>query len=176
MYSECQTGLRVDNGSMLRDKNLIPLSHQHQHALAMCVRLDRALAPGNADLSAWQEEMVSIWKSEIRFHFEAEEKMLFPAAEKYDSLQPLVKRLLSEHLTLRGFFTRAQTRCLDVADLKAFVETLSQHIRTEERQLFEECQRQMPADELARTGAAMEEYFANCGMPGKSCALPSKRE
>src|SRR5919197_5981937 len=25
----------VDNGGMLRDKNLIPLSHQHQHALAM---------------------------------------------------------------------------------------------------------------------------------------------
>ena len=28
---------------MLRDRNLIPLSHQHQHALALCVRLDRAL-------------------------------------------------------------------------------------------------------------------------------------
>ena len=165
----------VDNGSMLRDKNLIPLSHQHQHTLAMCVRLDRALAQGNADLSAWQEEMVSIWESEIRFHFEAEEKILFPAAEKFDSLQALVRRLLSEHLTLRDFFTRAQTRSLDAADLKAFGETLSRHIRTEERQLFEECQRQMPAEEMARTGAAMDDYFANSGMPGASCALPSKK-
>ena len=27
---------------MLRDKSLIPLSHQHQRALALCVRIDRA--------------------------------------------------------------------------------------------------------------------------------------
>ncbi len=158
---------------MLRDKNLIPLSHQHQHALAMCVRLDRALAKGDADLNAWQKEMVGMWESEIRFHFEAEEKVLFPAAEKYARLRPLVKQLLAEHGTLRGFFARAKTRRLDAAALKAFCETLSQHIRTEERQLFEECQRHMPAGEMARAGAAMEEYFANCGMLGASCALPS---
>lgn len=159
---------------MLRDKNLIPLSHQHQHALAMCVRLDRALAKGDADLNAWQEEIASMWESEIRFHFEAEEKILFPAADKYASLQPLVRRLLSEHGTLRDGFAQAKMRSLDAAGLKNFGETLSQHIRTEERQLFEECQRQMPAEEIAGTGAAMEEYFANCGMPGESCALPGK--
>jgi len=161
---------------MLRDKNLIPLSHQHQHALAMCVRLDRALARGDADLNAWQDEMVSIWKAEICFHFQAEEKILFPAAETYALLKALVKRLLSEHATLRDFFSQAQMRRLQAADLKIFAETLSQHIRTEERQLFEQCQRQMSADEMARTGAAMEDYFVNCGMPGASCALPVKRK
>jgi len=158
---------------MLRDKNLIPLSHQHQHALAMCVRLDRALAKGDADLNAWQEEIAGIWESEIRFHFEAEQKILFPAAEKYASLRPLVKQLLSEHATLRGFFARAQTRRLDATALKTFVETLAHHIRTEERELFEGCQRQMPAAEMALTGAAMDDYFGQSGMPGASCALPS---
>jgi hemerythrin-like domain-containing protein len=161
---------------MLRDKNLIPLSHHHQHALAMGVRLDRALARGDADLHAWQEEMVSIWEGEIRFHFQAEEQVLFPAAAKYASLAALVQQLLSEHATLRDFFARAQARRLQAADLKSFAATLSQHIRTEERQLFEECQRQMSAAEMARTGAAMEDYFANCGMPGKSCALPFNRK
>jgi len=161
---------------MLRDKNLIPLSHQHQHALAMCVRLDRALARGDADLNAWQDEIVSMWEREIRFHFQAEEKILFPAAERYALQGALVKHLLSEHATLRDFFSRAQARRLQAADLKIFAETLSQHIRTEERQLFEECQRQMSADEMARTGAAMEDDFANCGMPGASCALPLKRK
>ena len=160
---------------MLRDKNLIPLSHQHQHALAMCVRLERALAKGSVDLIAWQQEIASIWESEIHYHFEAEEKILFPAADKYASLKPLVKQLLSEHGTLRDFFTRAQAGRLDAAALKTFGETLSQHIRTEERQLFEECQRLMPAGEMARTGAAMDDYFAKSGMPGASCALPSRR-
>jgi hemerythrin-like domain-containing protein len=158
---------------MLRDKNLIPLSHQHQHALAMCVRLDRALAKGDADLDAWQEEIAGIWQSEIRFHFEAEEKFLFPEADKHASLRPLVKQLLAEHDILRDFFARAKARRLDAAAIKTFGETLSQHIRTEERQLFEECQRHMPAGEMARTGAAMQEYFAKSGILGASCALPS---
>ncbi|MGO9208629.1 MAG: hemerythrin domain-containing protein [Terriglobales bacterium] len=163
---------------MLRDKNLIPLSHQHQHALAMCVRLDRALVKGDANLDAWQEEIAGMWESEIRFHFEAEEKVLFPAADKYASLRPLVKQLLSEHATLRDFFARATARSLDAAALKTFVETLAQHIRAEERQLFEECQRQMPVAEMARAGAAMDDYFAKSGMPGASCALlsASKKE
>jgi len=141
--------------------------------LAMCVRLDRALAKGEADLNAWQEEVAGIWESEIRFHFEAEEKVLFPVAEKYASLRLLVKQLNSEHATLRGFFARAQTRRLDAAGLKTFVETLAHHIRTEERELFEECQRQMPAAEMALAGAAMDDYFAKSGMPGASCTLPS---
>jgi len=139
----------------------------------MCVRLDRALAKGDADLNAWQEEIAGMWESEIRFHFEAEEKVLFPAADKYASLRPLVKQLLSQHGTLRGFCARAQTRRLDAATLQTFVETLAQHIRTEERELFEECQRQMPPAEMARAGAAMDAYFAKSGMPGASCALPS---
>jgi len=45
---------------MLRDKNLIPLSHQHQHALALCVRLDRALQAGEVDAEAWQAEIQQI--------------------------------------------------------------------------------------------------------------------
>jgi hemerythrin-like domain-containing protein len=160
---------------MLRDKNLIPLSHQHQHALAMCVRLDRALATGNADLSAWQEEIVRAYETEIRLHFEAEENVLFPAAEKYADLQPLIKQLLSEHGTLRGFFARAERRHLDAASLKTFGETLAQHIRIEERQLFEECQQHMSAQEIANVGAALDHYFANSGMPGPSCELPRDR-
>ena len=38
---------------MLRDKCLIPLSRQHQHALALCVRIERASPVHKADLAAW---------------------------------------------------------------------------------------------------------------------------
>ena len=157
---------------MLRDKNLIPLSHQHQHALAMCVRLDRSLAKGNADLASWQEEITGIWKNEIRFHFQAEEKVLFPAAQKFVALQQLIKELLSQHETLCAFFNRAATGKLSETDLKAFGARLSQHIRIEEREFFEECQRLMSADEISRVGAEMNEYFRHSGMPGAACTLP----
>ncbi len=67
---------------MLRDKNLIPLSHQHQHCLALCVRLDRAIQAGDVDLEAWQAEIQQIFEQEITFHFAAEENELFPAAAR----------------------------------------------------------------------------------------------
>ncbi|MBV9086316.1 MAG: hemerythrin domain-containing protein [Acidobacteriaceae bacterium] len=156
---------------MLRDRNLIPLSHQHQHALALCVRITRAVESGSADLDAFQAEMATIMRDEIDYHFRAEEKILFPAAERFPSLLELVKHLRSEHGTLRGFFARAEMRKLDGRALKAFAETLSQHIRREERELFEGSQQVMSAEELERLGNAIDEFFRSSGMPGASCAL-----
>ena len=65
---------------MLRNPNLIPLSRQHQHALALCVRLDRANQAGAIDLDAWQAEIQQQFESEIAIHFAAEEKKLFPGS------------------------------------------------------------------------------------------------
>ena len=42
---------------MLRDPSLIQLSRQHHNALALCVRLERALRAGAMDLGAWQLEV-----------------------------------------------------------------------------------------------------------------------
>src|SRR5581483_1022280 len=150
---------------MLRDRNLIPLSHQHQHALALCVRITRALQAGPVDMEQWQAELTAIMRDEIDYHFRAEEKILFPAAERVATLFPLVKHLRSEHGTLRGLFAKAEIRKLDSSDLKTLAETLSQHIRTEERELFEQCQQLLPHGELDRLGSEMDDYFRTSGMP-----------
>src|ERR1700730_15796072 len=97
------------------DKNLIPLSHQHQHCLALCVRLDRALQVGDVDLEAWQAEIQQMFEQEIAFHFAAEEKELCPVAAKIPELQPLVQELLTGHAMLRNFFSRASARTLHAA-------------------------------------------------------------
>ena len=159
---------------MLRDRNLIPLSRQHQHALALCVRLERDLASGARapeQLTAWQTEIEQLFQSEIRYHFEAEEKLLFPVARRQAGLRILVDELLAEHVRLRALVQQAAARSLDAAGLGRFAEILSGHIRKEERHLFEPCQTLVPADELERVGAAMEEYFQGSGMPEASCAL-----
>ena len=153
---------------MLRDQNLIPLSHQHQHALALCVRIERSLKAGGA-ADEWHGEVAHIFDTEIRYHFAAEEKVLFPASEKYEPLKSLIKHLLSEHGTLRCFFSMAGARKLDVAQLTTFHQTLSQHIRTEERDLFEQIQALMSAAEMDSLGAAMMRYFETSGMPGPAC-------
>ncbi len=159
---------------MLRDRNLIPLSRQHQHALALCVRLERGLnsgAPTAQQLAAWQAEIEQIFRDEIRSHFEAEEKLLFPAARRQADLRILVDELLAEHVRLRALTQQAAARSLEAEGLQRFAETLSAHIRKEERQLFESCQAQVPAAEMERLGAAMDDYFQSSGMPEASCAL-----
>jgi len=163
---------------MLRDKNLIPLSHQHQHVLAMCVRLDRALQAGEVDLEAWQAEIQQQFEQEIAFHFAAEEKELFPAATQFPDLKDLVQELLSEHTTLREFFAGAAVRSLQTQNLQVFVETLAQHIRKEERQLFEGLQGLMNPEQLAMLGtalgAALKDVSQICILPNAATRLRPK--
>ncbi|HEU5335348.1 MAG TPA: hemerythrin domain-containing protein [Terriglobales bacterium] len=141
---------------MLRDRNLIPLSHQHQHALALCVQIDRALRAGTADVEALQAQARTMFNLEIRWHFAAEEQALFPEARNFAELQPLVEQLLGEHALLRKYFARAEARQLDADGLREFAQLLSNHIRREERELFEGCQRLFPAEKLTAVGAALE--------------------
>jgi hemerythrin-like domain-containing protein len=156
---------------MLRDKNLIPLSHQHQHALALCVRLDRALQAEDVDLEALQAEIQTIFEQEIGIHFAAEEKELFPAARRFADLLLLVDELQTEHTTLRDFFSRAAARSLDEASLAAFVGKLAQHIRKEERHLFECLQQVMRTEELAALGAALNEALKDAS---QACIIPAE--
>ena len=164
---------------MLRDSNLVPLSRQHQHALALCVRLDRALGAGAVDLEAWQAEIQQIFEQEIAVHFAAEEKHVFPAAARLAELRPVVEELLAEHAVLREAFARSGARTHDPASLEAFASALALHIRKEERQLFEAMQKLMSAGDLAVVGAALEQALAEassaCLLPNEATRLRSDR-
>jgi hemerythrin-like domain-containing protein len=164
-----------DNGSVLRNQNLVPLSHQHQHALALCVRIGKAFAEvhDTPDVHRWEAEIVQLYDSEIAFHFLAEEKVLFPAAEQWDELQQLVDELRIEHTLLRRNVERARARQFTVTDLQVFTATLSEHVRKEERQLFEGLQRLLSGERLSQLGAEIDKYFQSSGMPGVSCAIHS---
>jgi hemerythrin-like domain-containing protein len=141
---------------MLRDRNLIPLSHQHQHALALCVQIERSLQAGAADLEALQAQIGTMFNLEIRWHFAAEEEALFPDAAAFAELKPLVEELLNQHATLRHYFTRAQAHELNSTSLREFAQALSAHIRKEERELFETCQRLFSPEKLSAVGAALD--------------------
>src|SRR5581483_6173087 len=133
---------------MLRDKSLIPLSHQHQHALALCVRIERASPIPAGDVAAWQKETAHIFQSEIQTHFAAEEQVVFPAAQKFEELQALVAELTSEHGELRDKFAAAMAESMAPQDIAALGQLLSAHIRKEERQLFERLQQLLGGDGL----------------------------
>ena len=148
---------------MLRNKSLIPLSHQHQRALALCVRIDRAQPIPDADLQAWQEEIEQHFEQEIKFHFAAEEAELFPAARGFPELVGLVDELIAEHDSLRESFSKAEAGRMSVESLPAFARQLSAHIRKEERQLFERMQQLMDPEQLAALGMTFGSRSPGCG-------------
>jgi hemerythrin-like domain-containing protein len=156
---------------MLRNKNLVPLSRQHQHALALCVRIDRALPIADSDLGGWQAEIVQHFRAEIRIHFAAEEEFVFPAARVFPELNPLVDELISDHAWLRERFAEAETQRLFAVAMGEFARRLSAHVRKEERQLFERLQQLMSGEELGVIGQKLQPVLEEAE---RACILPVK--
>ena len=155
---------------MLRDKSLIPLSHQHQHALALCVRIERAAPIPEGDLAAWLAEIEQIFQTEIGIHFAAEESVVFPAARSFSELNSLVDDLLADHAWLRHQFAQPQT--LSSSEVRGLAQRLSGHIRKEERQLFERMQELMSNEQLAALGGELEDALRDAA---QTCILPTDK-
>ena len=154
---------------MKRDANLVPLSRQHFRALVLCMRIHRK----RTARSVLQREMVALYSDDVRFHFQAEEKFLFPAARRIAAVAPLVRELRAEHTRLRRAFTAARRRTLKSGELLRFADLLESHIRKEERRLFEQCQKQMSSEEMGNVGRRMEKYFEKCGAAAQAaCNFP----
>ncbi len=159
-----------DNEQMRRDQALIPLSQQHHDALALCVYIDRAAKTSHLDLAHWNREVTAAWQSEVRWHFQSEEEILYPAAEHLPELRPLVDGLLIEHVELRQLFDSAEKNELTAVDLLRFRELLHDHVRKEERELFEQMQAKLPPEELAALGERLAAFFERT-TGGPACAL-----
>jgi hemerythrin-like domain-containing protein len=138
---------------MLRDPSLIPLSHQHHNALALCALTRRSLAagptPGNVAKLA--RRAIDRCELELANHFEIEEQVLFPACGP----MPLIPKLVAEHRRIEGLIAQLRTAPTE-ALLEEFCALLSKHIRREENELFEEIQRTVPRETLDRVGSEID--------------------
>jgi iron-sulfur cluster repair protein YtfE (RIC family) len=155
---------------MLRDKSLVPLSRQHQHALALCVRIDRASPIPDADLAAWQAEITQLCQTEIEIHFVAEEQVVFPEARRFPQFSTLLDDLMADHTALRAMFADAAAQQMSDVSLSVVAQRLSAHIRKEERQLFEGLQEVLSKEELALMGLRLEEALAEAA---QTCVVPT---
>jgi hemerythrin-like domain-containing protein len=143
-----------------RHDSLIPLSHQHQHALALAVIIKRRFGSENRD-EAWREEMREkirkLFSTELIGHFEVEEGVLFPEMESYLGKLELVTDLRREHQALRDLvqLLNAAPR-VAMGTLDQFSTSIDSHVHKEERQLFMEFEKRMPADEAKRVGLEID--------------------
>ena len=125
-----------------RHPGLIPLSHDHHHALALALRcrkqaLGQIKPIGAEGLRLRASEFLSFFANELSSHFEAEEKILFPGMSVHvPDTEQLIAELVRDHETVRSATaelkstTRLGKVIFDLGDL------LERHIRREERELF----------------------------------------
>jgi hypothetical protein len=135
-----------------RSAALAGLSRDHHHALDAALRLSRADAGG---LEAAVRNFHEFYTQRGDRHFEAEEAVLLPALPESDpDWAALCARVRSEHADLR----RRGAEVGDLAAAHALGERLRDHVRFEERQLFEVLEERLGDDELERLGRELEAY------------------
>jgi quercetin dioxygenase-like cupin family protein/hemerythrin-like domain-containing protein len=127
---------------MRRHPALVPLSHDHHHAL---VQVRRLREEGLAAVPAF----LRFFAAETTRHFREEEELVFPLlyGEEPDSL----REVLLQHHRLRALARRLREGDDVVAEVATLLEA---HIRLEERDVFELVQRSASAEDLARIGLA----------------------
>ncbi len=145
---------------MLRDPSLIPLSHQHQHGLALAVLIERGLQADPSPQKAAElcGKVADMFELELVHHFEVEEQVLFPAVRDKLASEAILDQLISQHREMESLASRiaAAPEGGRIPLLTEFGELLSRHIRIEERQLFQEVQEKMQREDLSAVGAQID--------------------
>lgn len=141
---------------MKRSAALAALSRDHHHALVVAQALRRA---DDASAEAARATFLRYWTDDGAEHFRREEELLLPAFAGYgDPHHPLVLRALGEHVAIRHRAARlAAGAAAEPNALHELGEQLAAHVRLEERELFPLIEAAMPAGELARVAAALEQ-------------------
>ncbi|PVW15828.1 hemerythrin domain-containing protein [Marixanthomonas spongiae] len=129
------------NKPIKRHEALKPLSRQHHFGLLFSWKIRKGFSK-NISLERMKKYSDWFFKTEIKPHFDAEEKHIFPILDKENEL---IKRALKEHRRIKRLFKDTE----DVEkSLSLLEEELQAHIRFEERVLFNEIQKVATADEL----------------------------
>ena len=117
-----------------RHHALQPLSRDHHRGLLLCWKIREGLKR-NIEIDRIKAYTDWFWESHLQTHFELEEQYIFPIMEESD---PNVKQAIDEHVRLENLFRQDH----DLTSALRQIETeLADHIRFEERILFNEIQR-----------------------------------
>jgi len=135
-----------------RHPALASLSREHHHELSLARGLRRAAAAAPEQRLAAAAAYVDQFFGPTADHFRLEEEVVFPVYTRHAGRTALVERILREHMELQGLARelRAQVAAgaVSAETLTALGTLLHDHVRIEERELFEDIQRVVPSAEL----------------------------
>jgi len=141
---------------MKRNQALRQLSRDHHRALEAALKLRRAT---NADSQQVTADFLAFWRDHGALHFRVEEDVMLPgAAHRIAPTDPAVVRVLTDHVEIRRRALDLEAGgSVDAETLNALGETLSAHVRHEERVLFPMIEEALSDEELARLAQGIDE-------------------
>lgn len=143
---------------MKRHPALIPLTHDHHHALAAARRL--GLASRSQDPARLQEGariFLDFFERETVPHFREEEEVVFPVLLEHseEPREELVEALV-QHVRIHALIARLRAALeggtIASRDAAPLAELLQAHIHLEERRLFPLIEQSVGVDALDRIG------------------------
>lgn len=134
---------------MQRAESLQPLSRQHKSALMTCLLVRKGISK-QASVAVISDFLLQSWKTDIRPHFEEEEQKLLPVLNRHPQGTAMAATIDRDHQLLRNAFIRLEQTGVTQSLLAAIADQLEQHVRYEERIVFQQMQDFLPAAEIAR--------------------------
>ena len=152
---------------MKRHSAIIPLSHDHHHALILAQALKKNSAQTGLGAKSPEEKIkaaISAYNTELIPHFNHEEVLLFPLALGKDiELDKMIQNILEEHDEIRNSIESLQKGNLE-DNLDAFGKLLEKHVRTEERILFPKIEEVVGEEELDILNGQIIAVKDSCGI------------
>ena len=137
---------------MKRDPGLQPISRQHHDALMACLMIEKGVRK-QTDLKILQDFTRKVWDNDLSRHFTLEENYLVPQLRQRKFPEYIIQSLLRDHELLRVLSQRILNGGASYQGFLTFSTLLEQHVRFEERLVFEKAQELIPEAELKELGA-----------------------
>lgn len=142
---------QFEHSPISRHQALAPFSRDHYVGLVQARHLIKAADKDDVSRRKALSEFVDAWDSDIAAHFRDEERLLAAVACPEDR-----HRLLTEHERLARLAAEARELRRQVdpdpAALRDIGESLDDHIRWEERELFNRVQSKLTPEQLQELG------------------------
>ena len=140
------------NAPLKRSKELAPLSREHHDGLQFVWKIRQGLTnETNVDLIA--QYVRWFWQNHIKPHFADEEKVL---TQYLPSSHPYIKQMADEHAQIRDQILHID-READGESLNKLADFIYNHIRFEERELFQYAEKTLTAEQLQEIHKQLED-------------------
>lgn len=134
---------------MQRADALQPLSRQHKAALMTCLLIRKGISK-QAPVGVMTDFFLKSWEQDLLPHFKEEESKLIPVLKAYPEGKVFAETILRDHELIRTGMEHLKQEGVTYRLLSDLTDQLDQHVRYEERIVFQTMQSFVPPDKLQK--------------------------